>query len=176
MSQYNNSKIIEIYVKLYKKLVEEYSKIEPTSIEETFYDEVSSIISRKPSSTELVKINENIANMLKNLLELRLAKQMLLRKGKLLPAESTLLRHMEEGLKIESTTQKVEVSVQPSTKEPFIRELVLFLKPVPRMIGVDGKTYGPFKVGDIANLPRENVEALLIRGAARRLGDQSESS
>ena len=177
MSRYNNSKLIEIYVKLYKKLIEEYSKMNLTNIKESFYDEVSNLLSITPSSSELVRISENIANMLKNLLELRIAKQMMFRTGKLLSVESTLLKSMEVGLKIENkSVQQVGIKVQPSTTEPFIRELVLFLKPVPRMVGVDGKSYGPFKVGDIANLPRENVEALLIRGAVRRLGDQGESS
>jgi DNA replication factor GINS len=46
------------------------------------------------------------------------------------------------------------------------RILIRFLKSIPAIIGPDMKTYGPFKVEDIASLQIENVEILVKRGVA----------
>jgi len=43
-------------------------------------------------------------------------------------------------------------------------ELVIFKEDVPAFVGADGKTYGPFKKGDIASLPEENKKILLEQG------------
>lgn len=42
--------------------------------------------------------------------------------------------------------------------------LVRFLQPLPAIVGVDMKNYGPFKQEDLALLPVENAEALLKHG------------
>ncbi|MEM5882817.1 MAG: hypothetical protein QXQ77_01075 [Candidatus Aenigmatarchaeota archaeon] len=42
--------------------------------------------------------------------------------------------------------------------------LVVFKEDVPQFIGSDEKIYGPFKKGDIAKLPEENVRILKERG------------
>lgn len=43
-----------------------------------------------------------------------------------------------------------------------VRKLVVFRLGVPqKIVGVDGKIYGPFGAGDIANLPAENAELLI---------------
>lgn len=42
--------------------------------------------------------------------------------------------------------------------------LVRFLQPLPAIIGIDMKNYGPFKQEDLALLPAENAEALLKQG------------
>ena len=39
--------------------------------------------------------------------------------------------------------------------------VIRFLKEVPPIIGADLKQYGPFKIDDIAVLPKENVKTLL---------------
>jgi DNA replication factor GINS len=46
-----------------------------------------------------------------------------------------------------------------------------FLKDVPAIIGADMKTYGPFKVEDVASLPNENAKALI----KQRLGEKVEA-
>ncbi|MEA2090021.1 MAG: hypothetical protein U9O89_04610 [Thermoproteota archaeon] len=45
-------------------------------------------------------------------------------------------------------------------------KVVRFLRGIPAFVGVDMKTYGPFKTEDIASLPAENVKVLIDRGAA----------
>jgi DNA replication initiation complex subunit (GINS family) len=49
------------------------------------------------------------------------------------------------------------------------RATVRFLKEVPAIIGADMKTYGPFKVEDIAALPLENTKILIKQGLAERV-------
>ena len=46
------------------------------------------------------------------------------------------------------------------------RILVRFLQAIPAIVGPDMRTYGPFKVEDIASLPTENAEILIKRGIA----------
>lgn len=46
------------------------------------------------------------------------------------------------------------------------RTVVRFLKDVPAFVGVDMKAYGPFRVGDVASLPAENVRVLVNRSVA----------
>jgi len=43
---------------------------------------------------------------------------------------------------------------------------VKFLKDMPSFVGVDGKTYGPYKTGDIASLPEANAAVLVERKVA----------
>lgn len=48
-------------------------------------------------------------------------------------------------------------------------ELVCFLQDFPQIVGEDLRSYGPFKRGDIAALPRGNARTLMMRGVARKL-------
>jgi DNA replication factor GINS len=50
-------------------------------------------------------------------------------------------------------------------KEELV-SLVVFKEEVPEFIGMDEKNYGPFKKGDIAKLPEENIKVLMERGLA----------
>jgi DNA replication factor GINS len=48
-------------------------------------------------------------------------------------------------------------------------EVVRFLSDFPAIIGVDLKTYGPFKSEDIATLPTENASALVSQGVVKQV-------
>jgi DNA replication factor GINS len=48
-------------------------------------------------------------------------------------------------------------------------EVVRFLSDFPAIIGVDLKTYGPFKSEDIATLPTENASALISQGVVKQV-------
>jgi DNA replication initiation complex subunit (GINS family) len=43
------------------------------------------------------------------------------------------------------------------------------VKEVPEIIGSDMKTYGPFKVEDVAALPVENTRILIKQGLAEKV-------
>ncbi len=44
--------------------------------------------------------------------------------------------------------------------------LIVFREEVPEFLGSDMKTYGPFKKGDIAKLPEENMHVMVQQGVA----------
>jgi len=49
------------------------------------------------------------------------------------------------------------------------RVVFRFLKDVPAIIGVDLKTYGPFKTEDVGSLPVENAKILIKQGLAEKI-------
>lgn len=55
-----------------------------------------------------------------------------------------------------------------SEKEPRMA-ILRFLKDTPAFIGKDMKTYGPFKVDDVASLPIENAKILIKQDLAERI-------
>ncbi len=62
---------------------------------------------------------------------------------------------------IEIEAQPIEMSI------PRTRMTLRFLKPVPAIVGIDMKTYGPFQVEDVASVPSENARVLVKQGYAR---------
>jgi len=48
-------------------------------------------------------------------------------------------------------------------------KLVRFLHPVPKFVGRELEVYGPFEREDIANLPKEIAEVLIIKGRAEEM-------
>lgn len=48
-------------------------------------------------------------------------------------------------------------------------EVVRFLSDFPAIVGVDLKTYGPFKAEDVATLPAENASALINQGVVKQV-------
>jgi DNA replication factor GINS len=58
-----------------------------------------------------------------------------------------------------------DVGVQHQHKRAVLR----FLKDVPAIIGADMKTYGPFKVEDVASLPVENAKVSVKQGLAEKV-------
>mgnify|MGYP001067194469 CR=1 FL=1 len=59
----------------------------------------------------------------------------------------------------------LKVDVEQKRKTSILR----FLKDVPAIIGIDMKTYGPFKVEDLAALPVENAKIFIKQGLAERV-------
>jgi DNA replication factor GINS len=49
------------------------------------------------------------------------------------------------------------------------RTALRFVKDVPAIIGADMKTYGPFKIEDVASLPVENAKILVKQSLAERI-------
>ena len=45
--------------------------------------------------------------------------------------------------------------------------LVRFLQPLPAIMGIDMKAYGPFQPEELATIPRQNAENLIKRGIAK---------
>lgn len=60
--------------------------------------------------------------------------------------------------------EKLQSVFQPEKVEQA--SLIVFREDVPEFVGSDMKTYGPFKKGDIAKLPEDNMKVLLDQGLA----------
>ncbi len=57
------------------------------------------------------------------------------------------------------------VSQKHKTKSVVVR----FLKEMDRMVGVDSEQYGPFKTEDVATIPYENAQALILKNIASKV-------
>jgi DNA replication factor GINS len=55
------------------------------------------------------------------------------------------------------------------TGQAHKRAVLRFLKDVPAIIGSDMKTYGPFKVEDVASLPIQNAKVLIKQALAEKV-------
>lgn len=55
-----------------------------------------------------------------------------------------------------------------SGKTEETRLMIVFKEDTPEFVGIDEQTYGPFKKGDTAQLPEENMKIFLERGIAEQ--------
>ena len=68
---------------------------------------------------------------------------------------------------------RVSPPMKEPTPPPKIEEkdtelvLVRFLQPLPAIMGIDMKAYGPFQPEELATIPRQNAENLIKRGIAK---------
>ena len=58
-------------------------------------------------------------------------------------------------------------SSQRTEKGEEVLKVVRFTQPLPAIIGIDMKTYGPFKAEDVASLPTQNADNLIRKGIAK---------
>jgi DNA replication factor GINS len=56
---------------------------------------------------------------------------------------------------------------QYTEKGEQILKVVRFTQPLPAIMGVDMKTYGPFKAEDVASLPAQNADNLIRKGIGK---------
>jgi DNA replication initiation complex subunit (GINS family) len=77
---------------------------------------------------------------------------------------------------IQPTLQKTQTPSQPTSRhDEKGTELLLvrFLKPLPAIMGIDMKAYGPFQPEELATIPRQNAENLIKRGIAKKVNVES---
>jgi len=53
--------------------------------------------------------------------------------------------------------------------EPEKKDLIVIENDLAEFVGIDMKTYGPFRKGDVVNLPEENVKLLLDKKLAKKI-------
>jgi len=75
-------------------------------------------------------------------------------------------RFIDELAKGRGAAVEIVTPIKPAEER---REVVRFLSDFPAIIGVDLKTYGPFKAEDIATLPAENAFALVNQGVVKHV-------
>ncbi|MGD2142593.1 MAG: hypothetical protein PVH79_03830 [Candidatus Bathyarchaeota archaeon] len=128
-----------------------------------------------------VKEKENAERMLGELSGMRLKKIVEAELDRVAIASSALtqierrflndLRELFSGY--DSRLKDILMGRQPQVKaKPRPRaglKVVRFLQAVPAIMGIDMKTYGPFKPEDVVSLPVENAENLIRRGIAKEV-------
>ena len=65
---------------------------------------------------------------------------------------------------VEERGRETEMAEEPLRETKSKMAMLRFLKEVPAFVGIDMRTYGPFKVEDVGNVPQPNVESLVKAG------------
>jgi len=122
------------------------------------------------------KEEENVRKMVEELIQTRYEKIIhLARKGEVAPlthlTEEEEKWFQESSLQFESfkkfAYKILQGRIEKAKNKPKNRLVVVrILREIPEIIGVDMKTYGPFKPEDVASLPAENARTLIKQGAA----------
>lgn len=170
---------------------ERHSK-ELQSLPEGFYTEMTGYVSELREQTRMLdrssmrgriaeKEKENAERMLRELSDLRLRKivdtelegavvagSALTREERALQADlRRLLSSHDDRLKSVLMGRPPRVEAKPRPRAGL--KVVRFLQAVPAIMGIDMKTYGPFKPEDVASIPEENAENLIRRGLAKEV-------
>jgi len=125
------------------------------------------------------KEEENVRKMVEDLIQTRYEKIMrLIRRGEAAPisrlSEEEERWFQESSVQFESLKKFAEKILQGRLKKTERKMknglvVVRILREIPEIIGVDMKTYGPFKPEDIASLPVENARTLIKQEAAMEI-------
>jgi DNA replication initiation complex subunit (GINS family) len=75
-------------------------------------------------------------------------------------------RPLDDLTKIIDEERNRKINKIPEEKRDERLILLRFLKPLPKIVGGDLKSYGPFTEEDLATLPYVNVHSLVDRGVA----------
>ena len=82
--------------------------------------------------------------------------------GKIMPEEKEFFDSLVECIKRFQESRKKTIE---GRKEAM--GTITITSDVPRFVGVDMKEYGPFKKGDIASVPLDNMKLLIDKGMAK---------
>ncbi len=160
-------------IKLEQDFFKEFSKM--------FHEFYTKIEEFAPDSTHrklLEKEIENLKMMVKSIYEIRFNKILNAVKNGIeidisYLTENELNLYNKIKAPIHKYVQNIDLLLEGQSFE-FIKNkikskfiIVRFLEDLPELVGTDNNTYGPFKINDIAVLPRKMAEPLLERGAAK---------
>ena len=178
------------YEELYKAWVDERNATELRPLKKGFYTELGEYVKNLVAETEVLdeksvkrqllsKEVENVRTLVNDVARLRNKKVLeAALRGNLVLSDALSEDEERTYTDLVSTIEKSKKLLKDATEgyafEPKKRKLeeerrrmlVRFLQTIPAIIGVDMKTYGPFKPEDVAMLPAENAEALMRKGVA----------
>jgi DNA replication factor GINS len=156
------------------------SEIEKTELEKLppdFYSKIADYMKRlreegrmldkRTLKTSLLKKEmQNARVMIQRLIQTRYRKIV----GKMAKGEDIVQDAMtpEEKTiysKVLASSEGVHLLIETEHKRAALR----LLKEVPAVIGSDMKTYGPFKIEDVATVPTENAKILIKQNLAEKL-------
>jgi len=179
-----------MYNDLYEIWKRELESSELEKLPPDFYSRVTDYLRKLREESRMLDKKTVKARLLKS--EMRNVKRML--RELIRTRYKKLIRKMAKGEKVSLDVltveeQKIYTGASPlaeayqSFVENLLRGNVLkmgvgrehkrvvlrFLRDVPAIIGTDIKTYGPFKVEDVASLPAENAKVLIKQGLAEKI-------
>ena len=184
------------YMELLKAWLKERHEEDLQALPPSLYKEVGAYILRMREETRMMergttrsriseRERENVEKMIEDLFRLRLRKiiltelsgeeveaEMLTREERrfLLELKRAISEH-QENLKSILRGRGPEVKAKPRKRSEL--KVIRILEHIPAIIGIDMKTYGPFKPEDVAALPAENAENLIRRGLAVEVEEDS---
>jgi len=182
----------DAYNRLFEAWRRERHTAPPQALDEDFFREMSEYASRLRERARMVekgsvrgriaeKEKENAERMLRELFNLRLRKIVsaemegaALDASALTPDERNIQAELRRLLSEHSERLKGILmgraplpEVRPRREGGF--KVVRFVEALPAIIGIDMKTYGPFRPEDVASIPAENAESLIKRGIAKEV-------
>lgn len=176
-----------MYNELYKAWIEEKNNLELQAIPSDFYERLHEyfrrlnfeLSSKEKDSIQYVLLKKELEigkKLALNLLNKRFNKilnsfienkaidlNLLANEEKAIFKSLNDLRIVYEKIKEYILSKSVSLSI------PKKRVLVRFVSDTPAIVGVDLRSYGPFKAEDIAYLPVENAKILIKQGVATKL-------
>jgi DNA replication factor GINS len=179
-----------MYNELYEVWKQEFENAELAKLPPDFYSRVADYLRRLREEGRMLDKRTAKAGLLKKELQnvKRIVRELFLSRyrkiaGKMAKGEkvgSGILTVEEERIcagispfseAFQSLVKDVLQGHVPRTdaKQESNRTVLRFLKDIPAIIGSDMKTYGPFKIEDIASLPVENARILVKQGLAEEV-------
>ena len=179
-----------MYNELYEIWKQELENLDLGRLPPDFYSRIADYLRRIKEESRMLDKKTVKASLLK--IEMRNVKRMLreltrIRYKKLIRKITNNEKVSLDILTVEEQKIYSEASPLTETYQSFVenllrgnvlkmdvgrghkRAVLRFLKEVPAIIGADMKTYGPFKVEDVASLPVENAKILAKQGLAERV-------
>jgi DNA replication factor GINS len=182
----------DVYNRLFEAWKRERHAASLQALDEGFFGEMSEYASRLRERARMVekgsvrgriaeKEKENAERMLRELFNLRLRKIVSAEVGGIVVDASALtqdernvqaelrrlLSEHSERLKGILMGRALPLEAKPRREGGF--KVVRFVEALPAIIGIDMKTYGPFRPEDVASIPAENAESLIKRGIAKEV-------
>lgn len=150
-----------------------------TKLPEGFYQDVNSYLQQKRKIAESkedrkialeAKSIERLIEDIFNRRERKILNQALITARTDIPPEN--LTENENGffeaLSSSIKERRKSALAQILTERKEEATLIVFKEDVPEFVGSDLKKYGPFKKGDVAKVPKENIKVLLKREIAEK--------
>ena len=182
-----------MYDELYGAWKREKLHPELQPLHEDFYSQASAYIKKLKESQRMIDDKtlkarllrneiENAKKLVSELLDLRFKKMMVAAEQDIRMPANCLTKEDKTIYSTEIEVAKIFDKMKRCITEGRIFDatvrieqaktrtiLLRFIQEMPAVIGTDMKTYGPFKVEDVAILPIENAEALIRQGVAVRI-------
>jgi len=146
-----------------------------TKLPKDFYKNVENYLQQKRNAEnrKVVLETKNVERLIEDIFnrrERKILNQAIIAARTSIPPENLTEEEKEffDALvkSIKERRKEVLNHILAEKKEELVT-MIVFNEDTPAFMGADEKTYGPFKKGDIAKLPEENIRVLIEQGMAK---------